>query len=159
MCLKEQSPRDAIVVTPEVIKAMEEKLWATAEERIDWVGFGCPYFSFSEFEELAGLIQGQQVHKSVEVTVFTSRNIHTWVKQLGILKVLKDAGIKVFTDGCLLLYPQKMSHTGTMMTNSGKAANYIYSQAGLKAAYGSIKDCVDSAIEGKIIRRGSAWLR
>ena len=78
---------------------------------------------------------------------------------MGILKILKDAGIEVFTDGCLLLYPQKMSHTGTMMTNSAKAANYIYSQAGLKAAYGSIKDCVDSAIEGKIIRRGSAWLR
>jgi len=159
ICLKEQSPRDAILVTPEMIKAMEEKLWTTAEERIEWVGFGCPHFSFSEFEELAGLIKGQQVHKSVEVTVFTSRNIHTWIKQLGILKILKDAGIEVFTDGCLLLYPQKMSHTGTMMTNSAKAANYIYSQAGLKAAYGSIKDCVDSAIEGKIICRGSAWLR
>ena len=159
MCLKEQSPREAIVVTPQMIRAMEEKLWTTAEERIEWVGFGCPHFSFSEFEELAGLIRGQQVHKSVEVTVFTSRNIHTWIKQLGILKILKDAGIEVYTDGCLLLFPQNIGKTGTMMTNSAKAANYIYSQAGLKAAYGSIKDCVDSAIEGKIIRRGSAWLR
>ncbi|MGD2014577.1 MAG: hypothetical protein PVH37_02575 [Desulfobacterales bacterium] len=51
-----------------------------------------------------------------------------------------------------------MNSTQTMMTNSAKAANYIYSQAGLKAAYGSIKDCVDSAIEGKVIRRGSVWL-
>jgi predicted aconitase len=65
-----------------MIKKMEEKLWTTAEERIHWVGFGCPHFSFSEFEELAGLIQGQQVHKSAEVTVFTSRNIHIWIKQL-----------------------------------------------------------------------------
>ena len=78
---------------------------------------------------------------------------------MGILKILKDAGIEVYTDGCLLLFPQNIGKTGTMMTNSAKAANYIYSQAGLKAAYGSIKNCLDSAIEGKIIRRGSAWLR
>ena len=159
MCLKEISPQNLISVTPEIIKDMEEKLWTTAEERIDWVGFGCPHFSFSEFREVAGLIEGKKVNKDVSVTVFTSRNIHEWVKRLGILEILKDAGIEVYTDGCLLLFPQNMSSTGTMMTNSAKAANYIYSQAGLKAAYGSIKDCADSAIEGKIIRRGSPWLQ
>ena len=77
-----------------------------------------------------------------------------------IAHVHTDSGFYlVYTDGCLLLFPQNMSKARTMMTNSAKAANYIYSQAGLKAAYGSIKDCVDSAIEGKVIRRGSTWLR
>lgn len=142
-----------------MIKTMEEKLWTTAEERIDWVGFGCPHFSFSEFKELAELIAGRKINKDVRATVFTSRNIYAWVNRLGIIEILNDAGIEVYTDGCLLLFPQNMSDAGTMMTNSAKAANYIYSQAGLKAAYGSIKDCVDSAIEGKVIRRGSPWLR
>ncbi len=105
------------------------------------------------------MIKGRKVKKDVRATVFTSRNIHAWVKQMGILEILNNAGIEVYTDGCLLLFPQNMGDTGTMMTNSAKAANYIYSQAGLKAAYGSIKDCVDSAIEGKVIRRGSSWLR
>ncbi len=91
--------------------------------------------------------------------MFTSRNILAWVKRLGILKILNDAGIEVYCDGCLLLFPQNMSSGDTMMTNSAKAASYIYSQAGLKAAYGSIKDCVDSAIAGKVVRRGSAWLQ
>lgn len=158
MCLKGKSSINSITVTPEMINKMEEKLWTATEDRVDWVGFGCPHFSFSEFRVLAGLIQGLKVSKSVDVTVFTSRNIYAWVKKMGILEILKDAGIRVLTDGCLLLYPENMGHTGTMMTNSVKAANYIYSQAGLKAAYGSIKDCVDSAIEGKVIRRGSAWL-
>ena len=159
MCLKEKHPRHSIAVTPEMVKAMEENLWTTAEERIDWVGFGCPHFSFSEFNALARLIEGHRVNKDVRVTVFTSRNIYGWVKRLGILDILNEAGIEVYTDGCLLLFPQSMGSAQTMMTNSAKAANYIYSQAGLKAAYGSIKDCVDSAIEGKVIRRGSAWLR
>jgi predicted aconitase len=78
---------------------------------------------------------------------------------VNILETLQNTGIEVYTDGCLLLYPQNMGGTGTMMTNSAKAANYIYSQAGLKVAYGSIKDCVDSAVEGKVIRRGSSWLQ
>ncbi len=159
MCLKAKDPQHALAVTPGMIKAMEEKLWTTAEERVDWVGFGCPHFSFSEFRELAELIQGKKISRHLRATVFTSRNIHAWVKQLGILETLNNAGVEVYTDGCLLLYPRNMSKTGTMMTNSAKAANYIYSQAGLKAAYGSIKDCVDSALEGKVIRRGSAWLQ
>ena len=158
MCLKEEDSKKSIIVTPEMIKDMEEKLWTNTAERIDWVGFGCPHFSFSEFRELAGLVQGQKVNRDVMATVFTSRNIYAWVKRLGILDILNEAGIEVYTDGCLLLYPQNMNSAGTMMTNSAKAANYIYSQAGLKAAYGSIKDCVDSAIAGKVIRRGSAWI-
>ena len=158
MCLKEKNTPKSIMVTEGMIKIMEEKLWTTTEERLDWVGFGCPHFSISEFRELACLIEGNSVSKDVRVTVFTSRNIHMWVKRLGILKILNDAGIEVYTDGCLLLFPQNVGKTGIMMTNSAKAANYIYSQSGLKAAYGSIKDCVDSALAGKIIRRGSAWL-
>lgn len=158
MCLKDKGSQKSIAVTTNMIKNVEEKLWTINEERIDWVGFGCPHFSYSEFRELAGLVAGKKVNKDVRVTVFTSRNIHAWVKRLGIIEILNDAGIEVYTDGCLLLFPQNMSSTETMMTNSAKAANYIYSQAELKAAYGSIKDCVDSAIEGKVIRRGSAWL-
>jgi predicted aconitase len=157
MCLKKKSTQNSIALTAEMIKNVEEKLWTTGEERVDWVGLGCPHFSFSEFRELAGLIAGKKISKDVRVTVFTSRNIHAWAEQLGILDRLNNAGIEVYTDGCLLLFPQNMSVTGTMMTNSAKAANYIYSQAGLKAAYGSIKDCVGSAIEGKVIRRGSPF--
>jgi len=59
----------------------------------------------------------------------------------------------------LLLYPQSLKPSGTMMTNSAKAANYIFSQAGYKVAYGSIRECVESAVAGKIKRRFPAWLR
>jgi len=159
MCLKEKGPQKSIAVTPQMIRTMEEKLWTTHEERVDWIGFGCPHFSFSEFNALAGLIQGQKVNPDVRATVFTSRSIYTWIEGLGILEILNEAGIEVYTDGCLLLFPQNISGMGTMMTHSAKAANYIYSQAGMKAAFGSIKDCVDSAIEGKVIRRDSAWLK
>ncbi len=159
MCLKEKRPPNSITLTLQMLRNVEEKLWTTHAERVEWIGLGCPHFSFSEFRELAGLIAGHKVNRDVKVTVFTSRNILAWVKRLGILKILNDAGVEVYSDGCLLLFPQKMNRAGTMMTNSAKAANYIYSQSGLKAAYGSIRDCVDSAIEGKVIRRGSAWLR
>jgi len=157
MCLGKSVSKNAIDVTPEMIQTMEEKLWTASGDQLDWIGFGCPHFSFSEFSELANLVAGKKIHKEVRATVFTSRSIHEWIEQLGILAILNRAGIEVYTDGCLLLYPQHLQSSGIMMTNSAKAANYIYSQAGLKAAFGSIKDCVESAIEGKIIRRGSPW--
>lgn len=159
MCLKHKSPEIEIVVTPELIREAEEKLWTATEDRIEWVGFGCPHFSYSEFTELAGWIEDRKISPHVRAAVFTSRNIFSWVQQAGILEVITRAGIDVYTDGCLLLFPQGTGHTGTMMTNSAKATHYIYSQAGLKAAYGSIRDCVESAVAGKVIRRGSSWLK
>jgi predicted aconitase len=43
------------------------------------------------------------------------------------------------------------------MTDSAKFANYCFSQSGLDAAFESIKDCVETAVRGKICRRESPW--
>jgi predicted aconitase len=43
------------------------------------------------------------------------------------------------------------------MTNSGKCANYCYSQTGLGVVFGSLEDCVNTAVQGRIHRRNSLW--
>lgn len=159
MCLKGKSPEEVIDIDVEMIKNAEKRLWTTKEEKVDWIALGCPHFSYMEFMKLASLVEGKKIHKDVAATVFTNRTVYAWLNGSGILKILKEAGIEVYTDGCLLLYPQKKGHISVMMTNSAKAANYIYSQAGLDAAYGSLEDCVESAIAGNIRRRSSQWLR
>jgi predicted aconitase len=75
------------------------------------------------------------------------------------LEKLTHTGIEVYSDGCLLLYPQSLKLSGTLMTNSAKAANYIFSQAGYTVAYGSIRECAESAVAGKIVRKPPAWLK
>lgn len=158
MCLKSENQLRTIRVMPELLKDMEQQLITADDDHIDWIGFGCPHFSFAEFQELSNLLNERRVHPGLKATVFTSRTIYAWIKELGLLEQLNLAGFDVYTDGCLLLYPKHMGLTGTMMTNSAKAANYIHSQSGLKAAYASLKECVESAVRGKAVDREASWL-
>ena len=44
-----------------------------------------------------------------------------------------------------------------LMTNSAKFAYYTPGLLGRQITFGSLKDCVDSAIEGRIIQDDSLW--
>ena len=117
------------------------------------------YRTPAEFMRLAELINGEKVHSSVAFWVFTSRTVYAWIKENSILKQLTDAGIMVFTDGCPLQYPRESWNFSAAMTDSAKFANYCYSQTGLPAAFGSLADCVSTAVSGKTRRRKSPWAK
>jgi predicted aconitase len=44
-----------------------------------------------------------------------------------------------------------------LMTNSGKYALYSPGLLGVEVAYGSLEDCVSSAVAGKVTREASPW--
>jgi predicted aconitase len=46
------------------------------------------------------------------------------------------------------------SGTGVVMTNSGKMAHYAPSNIGVRLAFGSLAECVRSAVEGKVMFDG-----
>lgn len=102
-------------------------------------------------------MEGRNVHGNVAFWVFTSRAVYGWLENCGMLKQFRDSGIMVFTDGCPLQYPKKTWHFNAAMTDSGKFAYYCFSQTGLNAHYGTLEDCVLSAVGGKICRRKRPW--
>ena len=157
MCFQGSQPEKVLQITPEMIADSEQGLQTVQSESIDWITTGCPHYSPAEFMRLAKLINGEKVHSSVAFWVFTSRTVYAWIKENGILRQLADAGITVFTDGCPLQYPRKSWNFSAAMTDSAKFANYCYSQTGLPAAFGSLADCVNTAVSGKIPRRKSPW--
>ena len=157
MCLQGTRPKEVLEIAPKMIGNAEKRLWTTKDDGVDLVVIGCPHLSFMEFRELAHLMKGSKVHSSIAFWVFTSRTIYGWIKNCGILEDLTNSGVVVFTDGCPLLYPQETWHFNVMMTNSAKLATYCYSQTGLDVAYGSLEDCVDTAVQGRICRRKSPW--
>ena len=157
-CLKQNTTVQTLEITPDSLKKSEALLCTAKNEQLDWVGLGCPHFSYAEFAELLRCLADRKISPNIAFSVFTSRNILRRIENEGIVEKLAPAGIEVYADGCLLLYPQALRPSGTMMTNSAKAANYIFSQAGYQVAYGSIRECVESAVAGKIVRRPPAWL-
>ena len=157
MCLHGNKPEKVIDITPNLIKKAEDRLWTAKSDAVDLIVTGCPHYSPTEFIQLARLIKGKRVHSSVIFWAFTNRTVYAWIKNNGILKDLSAAGVMVFTDGCPLQYPKETWHFWAAMTDSAKFANYCFSQRGLDAAYGSLADCVETAVRGKIYRRKSLW--
>jgi predicted aconitase len=157
MCLHGKKPANVYEITPKLIKKAEARLWTVKSDTVDLVVVGCPHYSPAEFVRLVQLIKGKKVHSSVIFWVFTNRSVYAWIKDNGILADLTDAGLMVFTDGCPLQYPKETWHFTAAMTDSAKFANYCFSQSGLDAAYASLKDCVETAVRGKICRGEAPW--
>jgi hypothetical protein len=157
MCLHQSKPQSVFDITPKLIKKAEDRLWTVKGDAVDLIVSGCPHYSPAEFIQLVRLIKGKRIHSSVIFWAFTNRTVYAWIKNNGILKDLTDAGVMVFTDGCPLQYPKETWHFKAAMTDSAKFANYCFSQRGLDAAYGSLADCVETAVRGKICRRESLW--
>lgn len=157
MCLQGTKLTEELEISPGMIRNAETRLWTAKGDIVNLVVIGCPHFSFMEFRELAQFMNGKKVHANMVFWVFTSRTTYGWIKNCGLVRDLTDSGIMVFTDGCPLQYPQETWDFNVMMTNSAKLANYCYSQTGLDVAYGSLEDCVATAIQGRICRRKSPW--
>ena len=150
-------PLECVDITPAMLKDAEERLSDSTIDRPDLIALGCPHFSEDEFILLDQLFQGRELHDSITLWVFTSRAVYSLIEKSGILEELESAGVEVFTDGCPLQYPAKNWSFQSVMSDSGKFANYCYSQTGLKVVFGSLDECVEAAVSGEIRKGRALW--
>jgi predicted aconitase len=155
-CIDKSKPPIEESISPATLREVERRL-STTQKDVDLVLLGCPHFSYQEFLQLTMLLSGRKIHSNVGMWVFTSRSVHQWLAVGGLLDGLQKAGIKVYTDGCSLTVPYHAWNVRTLMTNSAKMANYYYSDTGISIFYSGLKDCIESAITGRCIRRRKPW--
>jgi hypothetical protein len=78
-------------------------------------------------------------------------------KEAGFLEPLEAFGAQLTVDTCILATPMLPEEIKYLMTNSAKFAYYTPGLLGRKITFGSLKDCVDSAVEGRVERDDSLW--
>ena len=78
-------------------------------------------------------------------------------RQAGFLKPLEAFGTQLTVDTCILTTPMLPKEIQYLMTNSAKFAYYTPGLLDKKIAFGSLADCVNSAIAGKIVRDETLW--
>ena len=78
-------------------------------------------------------------------------------EQASYLKILRDFGGQVTVDTCILATPMLPSGIHTLMTNSGKYAYYAPGLLNTIVTYGSLADCVESAVVGRVVRDETLW--
>lgn len=157
-CFAGKAPQEERVITVDDLRNAEAKLSNfNASDELDLISIGCPHFSFAEFVELEQLLAGRKVSTNLNLWVFTGRASYLHIESTGLLTKLQTLGVQVFRDGCTMEYPIKNWDTKSIMTNSGKFANYCFSKIGIHPVFGSIHDCVESAVSGKVIRSVKPW--
>ena len=68
-----------------------------------------------------------------------------------------EFGAQITLDTCILASPMLPPEIKTLMTNSAKYAYYAPSLLNTRDTFGSLADCVRSAVEGRVVRDDSLW--
>ncbi len=155
--LQGKDPEQVIEITPQRLRATWEQLSTTKGEKLDMIVLGSPHFSFAEFERLAPLVEGQRRHPDVEFLVTSSRAMRGLAKQRGVLQPLENFGGRVTVDTCILATPMLPESVKVLMTNSAKYAYYAPGMLDTQMVFGSLVDCVQSAVAGYVVRDESLW--
>ena len=150
-------PKEKIVVTMEMLRAARRELTHTDEEKLDMVVLGSPHFSLAEFKTLTRMVTGRRKSKDVKFLITTSRAVTQLAKQAGFLDPLQEFGAQFTVDTCILTTPMLPAEINYLMTNSAKFSYYTPGLLNKKITFGSLRDCVNSAVEGRVIRDESAW--
>ena len=136
-------------------RALRRLSTAPEGDRLDAIAVGSPHFSMEESAELARLLKGRTC--TVPFYVCTARDTFTEMRRAGIADTLRDARVEVVVDTCVVVTPILPAVGGVLMTNSGKFAHYGPSNTGYEVVYGSLEDCAESAVAGRVIRDQEVW--
>jgi predicted aconitase len=143
------TPQETISVTPRMATDAQARL-STADrpEGIDAVAIGSPHLSLDEFAALEQLIAGRRL--VVPIYACTGRHVVAALDHDGRRQRLEDRGVVVVADTCVVVTPILPERAGgVLMTNSGKFAHYAPGNIGYGVLYGSLADCVESAVSGR----------
>ncbi|MHC4298844.1 MAG: aconitase X [Planctomycetota bacterium] len=157
------APERTIEIGPaELDKARAELSTASEGDKLDLVVLGCPHFSFDEFRELAQLIRTQKQkgharNRHVRFIVISSQTSHALLQRGDFLDALAGFGVEITLDTCVFHTPMVSGEAKVLMTNSGKCSYYAPGELGVKVAFGSMADCVESAVRGKVCREEATW--
>lgn len=118
-------------------------------DKVDCIALGSPHFSYYEFCEVYQLLPDQKF--SIPFYICTSRFVYNLLNEQNMLQKFQQCGVTIVTDTCVVVTPILKNIKGTLMTNSGKFANYSLPNTGYKSIFGSLLDCIKTAMTGNLV--------
>jgi len=144
-----QKPVDRIRIDEADIRKVLQDLSKDEAGAVDHVIVGCPHASLTELKQVATFLEGKNVHPQVKMWICTSRAVGCIGERAGIVQTIENAGARVVADTCTVNAPAGEMGFKVMATNSTKAAKYCSEIDDLTVFVGSLKQCVQCAIDGE----------
>jgi hypothetical protein len=155
--LGHRPPAESIVFTQAALQDTLTRLSTSAgTDRVDAVAIGSPHLSLAEIEEVETRLDGRRL--AVPLYANTGRHVVGPLAQGGRRAALEAQGVMFVVDTCVVVTPILPDIDGAvLMTNSGKFAHYAPGNTGYAVSYGSLSECVESAVAGRLVREPRAW--
>lgn len=154
--LQGRAPDKTLVLTAEMVRAARDSLSTVSGERLDVVALGSPHFSEAEVDTFQLALAGRRTASPVYIC--TGRHVADRLARDGRLQDLESRGVEIVIDTCVVATPiLKGAPGGVLMTNSGKFAHYGPANTGYESVFGTLGDCVESAVAGRVVRDERAW--
>ena len=152
-------PSERTTINAAALRAARDQLSASAADgaALATVSLGTPHYSIDEVARLHSVLGGRRVHNSVSLYVSTSRAVLHEAMLRGLADELEQSGVTFVTDTCTYITPIVQDTNGLAMTDSAKWAYYAPGNIGVRAIFGTLHECVSSAIAGRVVRDGALW--
>jgi len=152
-----KTPSKSINIDMGILRQARQELTHASSDKLDMIVLGSPHFSLAEFRRLAPLLEGKEKHPQVKFLVTSSRVMVAMAEKAGLLDPLRAFGGQLTVDTCILATPMLPPEIQNLMTNSAKFAYYTPGLLDRQMTFGSLEDCVNSAVAGRIIRDEALW--
>lgn len=156
--LQGQDPQQRFDVRLADLRAARDALSTAQAGPLVAVSLGTPHFSLGEFAQLVARLRDVTIHPEVDVWVSTGRDVLASVRQRGWDAELRRAGVRVVVDTCTYFTPIMRPRPGLVMTNSAKWAYYAPGNIGAQVLFGSMHECVESAVRGTLWHDPTLWV-
>lgn len=139
----------------DLVAARDALSTARGDAGLDAVAIGSPHLSLEECAALETAIAGRRLRLPFYACV--GRHVLKPLEASGARARLEAAGVTLIADTCVVVTPILKGASGVLMTNSGKFAYYAPGATGHASIFGSLRDCVESAVAGRLARDESVW--
>ncbi len=155
--LQGREPEAVRTVSFTDLQAVHGELSEGEDGPISAVSLGTPHASYSELARAATLLNGRRVAPDVEFLISTGRDTLAAAESDGTAGRLRDGGAELLVDTCSYISPILRGPHGRVMTDSGKWAYYAAGNIGATVLFGSMAECVESAVAGRVMRDDRGW--
>lgn len=137
-------PDETVTVAEEDLERARRELDDEGAD-IDFISVGCPHASIKEIEEIARMLDGQQVTKGKTLWITTAKPTKDLAKKMGYYDTIEQAGAFLVADACCAVAPLKGRFVG-LMTDSAKACFYARGKNKFKTEIRTVAECIEEAI-------------
>lgn len=148
---------EAHVLNRDDLRAAQAALTTGQDGPLDVVALGTPHFSASEFRDVIGLLESRKVKPGTRFIITTSRFVMGYIEQKDWAETLRRAGVEVVGDICSYYAPGINPMKGRVMTAAAKWAYYAPGMLPVEVCFGSLRECVESAVRGEVWRDPALW--